>query len=80
MKPTPCIHRGPQRREACCGGKLISRFICRLLRQEDGVTPMDCVPTSITNDAIRDAAPSAFHENWSKCVAVCEKCPHYEAK
>ena len=55
-------------------------WICRELKQDDGITPMNCVPKQSDNEAIKDASPSAMHEKWDEMVQVCEKCPLYEAK
>jgi hypothetical protein len=76
----PCEHRGSQRRTGCCGGKRISMWICRHLKQEDGITAMNCVPKQTDNEAIKDASPSAMHPTWDKCVQVCEICPAYVVK
>lgn len=80
MNPAPCIHRGSQRRIGCCGGKAISRYVCREIKQSDGATPVDCIPTERVNIAIKDSSPSAMHEKWDELVKVCEKCPLYRAK
>jgi hypothetical protein len=75
----PCIHRGSQRREGCCGGKKISRWICRERKTASGDS-MDCVLTERESIAHKQAAPSAFHATWDEMVAICEKCPLYTLK
>jgi len=64
----------------CCGGKAISRYICRKLKQADGCTPKDCIPTERVSQAIKEQSPSAMHGTWDEMIQVCEKCPLYEAK